>query len=141
MDQHFSERVETLKKNFKTLSSAEERYAHIIELGRSLPSYPNALKVEEKRVPGCQSVLYLSSFVEKGKLIFRAECDALISLGLAALLISVYSGLEPKEIVLNPPLFLKELGIFSSLSPNRSNGLVNIYHRMKIDALKELSLN
>ncbi len=138
MDKNFTTRVADLKQIFNSMTSQDERYSYIIDLGRSLPAYAPDLKTPEKIVPGCQSVLYLNSTLIDGKLFFAAQCDALISLGLAALLISIYSGLDPKIILLNPPAFLQEIGIFTSLSPSRSNGLVNIYARMKSDALQIL---
>ena len=135
MDENFSLRIDQLKKKFSGLNKQEDRYTYIIELGRSLPRLHQEFKTEDRIIPGCQSTLYLHTTYNDGKLFFSAGCDALISLGLAALLISVYSGCSPKTILLNPPAFLHELGIFASLSPSRSNGLASIYGQIKKEAL------
>src|SRR3989344_3411241 len=132
---NFSKRVDAIKERFAAVSKPEERYDYLMELGRKLPAYPNELRTPERIVQGCQSILYLAAWLEGGWLHFAADSEALISKGLAALLIEAYSGLSPEEILLNPPVFLKELGLFASLSPNRSNGLLHIYLRMKQEAL------
>lgn len=131
------EKTEEIKKIFAPLT-AEQRYARLIELGRQLPSFPAECKTEDRQVKGCQSLLYLAAHVEEGKLYFQASADALISAGLAALLIAVYSGESAETILTYPPTFISELGLSSSLSPNRSNGLAHIHLRMKQEALKAL---
>lgn len=136
MDKNFSKSIDDVKQIFSLMTSPDERYSYIIELGRKLPKYPSEFITDKHIVPGCQSVLYLNSTNIDGKLFFSAHCDALISLGLAALLISIYSGLDAKTILLNPPIFLHELGLIASLSPTRSNGLANMYGRIKKEALE-----
>ncbi len=136
-----TDKIEELRKVFTSNDSGEERYLRIIELGRTLSPYPDNLKTPKLQVSGCQSVLYLSSDFSDGLLYFRAHSDALISAGLAAILISVYSGEAPLEILKTPPIFLKELGILGSLSPSRSNGLANIHRRIKQDAILAIQLD
>ena len=131
-------KIFSLKGKFALLPSAEARYLFLIDLGRALPPYPENLKTAEHRVAGCQSTLYLSSQLENGVLVFQADADALISKGLAALMIAVYSGETPETIVKIPPNFLAELGILGALSPSRSNGLAHIHKRMRDDTLKNL---
>jgi cysteine desulfuration protein SufE len=130
---------EDLIQKIASLSSPEQRYAFLMELGRGLPPFPKEFLSPEWIVPGCQSILYLKPRFENGKLFFDAHCDALISAGLAALLIGVYNGKSPLEILQTPPLFLQELGISASLSPNRSLGLQAIYQRMQRYALQALA--
>jgi cysteine desulfuration protein SufE len=89
-------------------------------------------------VPGCQSVLYLHTHFQDGKLFFAAHSEALISAGLAALLIAIYTDSSPETILLNPPVFLQEIGLLASLSPSRSNGFASIYHRMRQEAMKKI---
>lgn len=125
-----------IKEKFSSLKTPEERYTLLIDLGRKLPPYPAELRTPDRIVSGCQSILYLSATLQDNKLFFSATSDALISAGLAALLIQAYSGSSPETILRNPPTFLQEIGIFASLSPNRSNGLAHIYLRMKQEALK-----
>ena len=132
----FEERVEALKKKISALETMEKKYNVLIEMGRGLPPLEEQHKTKENLVRGCQSALHLYSFIENGNIFFEASSDALISAGLAALLISIYSGLSPETILKNPPHFLHELGIYVSLSPHRSNGLSQLHLRMKQDALK-----
>ena len=127
-----------IRKAFSSLKTPEERYNFLIDLGRKLSTYPDALKIPEHLVPGCQSLLYLATTLRDGKLHFQAHSDALISKGLAALLIWAYNGFSPEDLLKNPPTFLQELGIVASLSPSRSNGLAQIYLRMQQDAVKNL---
>jgi cysteine desulfuration protein SufE len=131
-------KISKVKDLFAGCSSADERMRHLLDLGRTLAPYPPDLKIPSLQVSGCQSILYLYSRLENGKLFFQASADALISAGLAALLIHVYSGETPETILRTPPSFLTDLGIFASLSPSRSNGLAHIHQRMKRDALKFL---
>lgn len=137
MTESFNENLSRIKQIFSPLD-AEGKYCALIDLGRKLAPYPDALKTPDRILKGCQSTLYLSTRFEGGKLHFSASCDALISAGLAALLILAYSGETPETILKCPPTFLSELGIAENLSPNRSNGLSQIHLRMKQEALKNL---
>lgn len=135
MDESFEKKCDEIKKKLAPLSK-DERYQALIHLGRSLPTYPPALKTPDRLVPGCQSLLYLNSKLIDDKIYFECHSDALISSGLAALLLSVYSGESPETVLKCPPHFIHELELTSSLSLNRSNGLANIHLRMKQEALK-----
>ena len=131
-------KIAGIKEKFAACSSSEEKVLAILDLGRTLMPYPVECKTPAFQVSGCQSMLYLSSHLIDGKLYFEASSDALISAGLAALLITVYSGETPQIILMTPPTFLVELGILASLTPSRSNGLAHIHQRMKKEALKHL---
>jgi cysteine desulfuration protein SufE len=137
MDETFKKKCEEIKKKFAPLST-EERYQLLMEMGRQLPPFPENLKTPEKIVRGCQSLLYLHTTIQGSKLYFLVSSDALISAGLAALLVAVYSGETAETILKCPPDFISELGITASLSPSRSNGLAQIHLRMKQEALKSL---
>lgn len=128
----------SLKKEFEQLLSKEGRYQKIIDLGKELPALSPENLTPENCVKGCQSLVYLHSYLVDGKMQFEAASEALISAGLAALLIKVYRGETPETVLKCPPLFLEELQIHASLTPGRSNGLSSIYLRMKQDALKYL---
>jgi cysteine desulfuration protein SufE len=123
---------------FNNFSSAEKKYEKIIEMGRALPPLSPTAKVPSNLVPGCQSLLYLETSFKEGLLYFNADSDALISKGLAALLIHVYSGEPPETLLKQPPLFLKEIGLDRALSPARSNGLASLYKKMQQEALNSL---
>jgi cysteine desulfuration protein SufE len=137
MDETFQKNCSEIKKIFTPLNQ-EERYQALMEMGRKLPPFPEHLKTEDNLVRGCQSLLYLHTRKEEGKLFFTAHADALISSGLAALLIAAYSSLSAEAILKCPPHFLSEIGIANSLSPSRSNGLAHIHLKMKQEAIKSL---
>lgn len=132
----FLQKQENLKTLFINCKTADERYKKIIELGASLPPFDAALKLPEYLVAGCQSELYLYTFLESGHLHFRAHSDALISKGLAALLLFIYQNETPETLLKYPPNILKDLGIPQTLSLSRSNGLASLLIRMRQDALK-----
>ncbi len=127
-----------IKEFFLACPTEEAKYEKIIEMGRQQNPLPPAYKIPENLVKGCQSQMYLHAYWSGDKIIFESESDALISAGLAALLVQVYSG-EPPEVVLKcPPTYLDEIGINASLTPNRASGLYSMHLRMKQEALKML---
>ena len=134
----FKKNIENIVNIFKNKNEEEYKYLAIIELGKKLPPLNPEFKSPINKIEGCQSTTYLHSFFENETLHFKAESDALISTGLAAILIMAYDNQPPEIIINNPPNFIYELGIHASLSPNRANGLAQIYLRMKQDALKYL---
>lgn len=132
------EKQRLIKAQFSDCQTEEAKYQKIMELGRQQPRLSDAEKTSSNLVKGCQSQMYLASHLTGDQVFFSAESDALISAGLAALLIQVYSGETPEAILKCPPTYLEELGINASLTPNRANGLYSIHLRMKQDALKWL---
>lgn len=138
MSESFIQKQSQIRKIFSECRGKEEKYHRIIEIGReSLPLNPE-LKRKENIVHGCQSTMYLHSYIKESKIYFEAESDALISSGLAALLTRVYSGESPEVVLKSPPDYLEDLEISTSLTPNRANGLYSIHLRMKQEALKYL---
>ncbi|MFI0435701.1 MAG: SufE family protein [Parachlamydiaceae bacterium] len=129
---------ENIKDLFLACPSEEARYEKIIELGRKQPHLNPKDKIAQNLVKGCQSQMYLHSYRLEDLIVFESESDALISAGLAALLIQVYSHEQPETILKCPPTYLDEIGIHSSLTPNRANGLYSMHLKMKQDALKLL---
>ncbi len=124
---------------FASTATSEQKYQKIIELGQSLPCYPAEHKLPENLVKGCQSQMYLHAHLSPdGTIIFFADSEALISRGLAAMLMAIYNGESPEVVLTCPPSCLKLIGIQSSLSPGRSNGLASLYLRMKQESLKLL---
>ncbi len=133
------EKQQKLKEIFLSFSSPEEKYEKIIEMGRQLPPLSPTARTEQNLVSGCQSLLYLEVEMRDGLIYFNADSEALISKGLAALLIEVYSGTPPETLFKVPPLFLKEIGLHHALSPARSNGLSSLFKKMQEEAVKILS--
>ncbi|NGX58986.1 MAG: Cysteine desulfuration protein SufE [Chlamydiae bacterium] len=128
----------TVKNLFKNCFTPENLYQKIIALGRELPPIDSGYKTPENIVKGCQSIVYLHTEMRENKLFFSAFSDALISAGLAALLLKAYNGETPETILQNPPTFLGDLQIHTSLTPGRSNGLASMFLRMQKDALNFL---
>ena len=133
------EKQNAIKKLFATCTTEDEKYKKIIEMGRKLPKLEDFYKIPENIVKGCQSIMYLRSFMKEGRVYFEVDSAALISAGLASLLLYVYNGETPETILTCPPTFLDDLGIQASLTPSRSSGLYSVHLRMKQDALKLLS--
>lgn len=135
------EKQRKIKELFLACPSEEAKYEKIIEMGRQQPCLAPDYKIPENLVKGCQSQMYLHSFSSNDKIIFETESDALISAGLAALLVQVYSNETPEAVLKCPPNYLDEIGINSSLTPNRASGLYSMHLRMKQEALKMLVEN
>ncbi len=130
----FDENVSKIKKVFAPLASKDQIYKTIMTLGRD-NSGGAEIKTDENLVSGCQSTMYLKADVIDGRLYFSVWSDALISSGLAQILIRAYNGTEPEVVLKNEPSFLNELGIPGSLTPGRANGLYQIHLKMKQIAL------
>lgn len=130
------EKQEAMKAQFARCETIEARYQKIIDLGRELGHLAPEYKQEGYLVHGCQSQMYLHSWMKEGRIYFEAESDAIISSGLAVLLIRVYNGETPETVLKCQPRFIDELGIPASLTPGRANGLASLYLRMKQDALR-----
>lgn len=130
-----------LKAQFAHCTSEELKYKKLIEKGKELSKLPPEKKVKENLVSGCQSIMYLDALYKNGVVYFSVESDALISAGLASILIDVYSGESPETILKCEPTFIEELGIGASLTPSRANGLYSIHLRMKQEALRLLMQN
>jgi cysteine desulfuration protein SufE len=100
-----------------------DRYQYLIDLGRRLPDLTDAELVDENKIKGCQSQVWLLASQEDGRLEFRATSDAAIVSGLIAVLLRIYSGRRPDDILSTPPDFISALNLEQHLSPTRSNGL------------------
>jgi len=115
---------EDLVEIFEFLDDWEDRYRHVIDLGKALPDMPKALKVSATKVDGCASQVWLHITIEDGLLTFIGESDAIIVSGLIAVLITLYSGLKVAEIgKIDVVSELGRLGLNEHLSSQRSNGL------------------
>jgi cysteine desulfuration protein SufE len=114
---------ENLVKEFNDMSDWEERYRHIIKLGRDLPEFDKEFRNDKNRIEGCQSQVWMNARLENDKVMIEADSDAMIVKGLIAILIKAYSGFSPEDILSVPPDFLQKIGIDKHLSPTRKNGL------------------
>jgi cysteine desulfuration protein SufE len=126
---------ESIVKEFDQYGDWEERYKHIINLGRAFPVIDESIRTEKYKLSGCQSQVWINAKLTDGKIFFEADSDAAIVKGLIALLIKVYSHHTPDEIHYIPPYFLKDIGIDKHLSPTRKNGLGAMMKQIQLYAV------
>ena len=124
---------------FDGCTTSEKLYQKLIELGKNQSKLADNQKNSRTKVSGCQSQIYLVATLEKGKVFFKAESDALISAGLAFLLTSVYSDDVPEALFKCPPDHIEKLNLSDALTPGRSSGLRSIFLKMQQEALLLLS--
>lgn len=115
--------IAAIRDELEVFDDWMDRYQHIIELGRKLPSFPREWQDDAHRVPGCQSQVWMEAIVRDGRMYLAGASDAAIVSGLVALLLRVYSGRAPAEVIATDPVFLKELGLLEALSTNRGSGI------------------
>ena len=108
-----------------------QRYEYLIDLGKSLPLIAEEDKTEERLIKGCQSQVWVHAEMKDGKLIFTADSDAIITKGIIALLIRVFSNQTPQDIAQSSIRFIDEIGLKEHLSPTRANGLVSMIKQLK----------
>ena len=129
-------RQDQIIEEFDMFPDWMEKYEHIIELGKELDPLDESKKLDGNLIKGCQSRVWLSAELnDKGKVIFTADSDAIITKGLVALMIRVLSDAEPIEIASADLKFLEVIGLNAHLSPTRSNGLLSMVKQMKMYGL------
>ncbi|NOQ91116.1 MAG: SufE family protein [Flavobacteriaceae bacterium] len=112
-----------------------ERYEYIIENGKTLQLINEENKNEDNLIKGCQSKVWLHADFIDNKIIFTAGSDAILTKGIIALLLRVYSNQTPKDILDAEPYFIDQIGLKEHLSPTRANGLVSMIKQLKLYAL------
>lgn len=122
-------------EEFELFEEWEDRYTHLIDLGKKLPLMPEALKTEERIVKGCQSNVWLYPVHEAGKIRFEADSDALIVKGLVSLLVRTLSEQTPADIAQADLYMFEKIGMMQHLSMTRANGLASMMKQMKMYAL------
>jgi len=127
---------EKLIQEFASLETWEEKYEKLIHLGRDLPDLPEKHKTEDHKIRGCQSRVWLVAELDKeNKLLFQAQSDSMLVKGLLSILLGIYSGLSPAEVLNTSPDFISKIGFDTYLSPTRANGLAAVLKQIKIYAL------
>ena len=115
-----------------------DKYEYIIELGKSLEEYPEERKTDDKLVKGCQSRVWIDFKVEDGKIFFNADSDAIITKGIISLLVRIYSGRTPQEILSSDFSVVEKIGLKENLSPTRANGLVSMIQMIREIAARNI---
>ena len=108
-----------------------DKYEYLIELGKSLKDYPEAAKTDDRLIKGCQSRVWLDHEVKDGRVFFNADSDAIITKGIISLLIGLYSGRTPEEILSSDFSVVEKIGLKENLSPTRANGLVSMIAKIR----------
>ncbi len=127
-----------LAEEFQLFDDWMDRYQLLIDLGRALDALPEAERSDDLKVPGCQSQVWLKSSFDGTHMHFRAASDAIITSGLIALLLKVYDGRTPQEILSAPFTLAGEIGLQTHLSPSRANGFANMVKRIAEEAAKNV---
>ena len=126
---------EEIVSEFEMLEEWPDKYQYIIDLGKELPGFNEAEQTEENKVRGCQSNVWLISSIKEDKIYFRGDSDALIVKGLVALLLRVFSGHTPDEIIENELFFMDKIGLQAHLSHTRNNGLAAMIKQIRFYAV------
>lgn len=131
--------IEEIQKDiieeFSMFDDWEERYQYMIDLGKSLPIIDEKFKTEDHIIKGCQSKVWVHADMLNDLVVFTADSDAIITKGIIAILIRVFSNQSPQAIIDANTDFIDEIGLKDHLSPTRANGLVSMIKQLKMYAI------
>jgi cysteine desulfuration protein SufE len=122
-------------EEFNSFDDWMDRYSLLIDYGNGLDAFPEEEKTEQNLIDGCQSKVWFTAKLENGKVIYQGDSDAILVKGIVALLIRVWSGHTPQEIVDSELYFIDEISLREHLSPTRSNGLNAMLQQMRLFAM------
>lgn len=131
MDKSLQDIENEVVDEFSMFDEWLDKYEYLIELGKSLKDYPETAKTDDRLIKGCQSRVWLDYKVENGKIYFNADSDAIITKGIISLLIRIYSGRNPEEILSSDFSVVDRIGLKENLSPTRANGLVSMIGKIR----------
>jgi cysteine desulfuration protein SufE len=126
---------EEIIEEFAMFDDWMQRYEYMIELGKSLPLIDEHYKTDDNLIKGCQSKVWVHAELKDDKIVFTADSDAIITKGIVAILIRVFSNQRPKDIIEANTDFIDEIGLKEHLSPTRANGLVSMIKQIKMYAI------
>lgn len=126
---------EEIVDEFSMFDDWMQRYEYMIELGKSLPLIEEKYKIDGNIIKGCQSKVWVHAEMKEDKVVFTADSDAIITKGIIAILIRVFSDQHPKDIIDADTTFIDEIGLKEHLSPTRANGLVSMIKQLKMYAI------
>lgn len=130
-----AEKQQEVIEEFSLFEDWMQRYEHMIDLGKSLPLIAEEFKTEDNIIKGCQSKVWVHAALEEDQLVFTADSDAIITKGIIAILIRVFSHQHPKAILEADTDFIDKIGLKEHLSPTRANGLVSMIKQIKMYAV------
>lgn len=126
---------EEIVDEFSMFDDWMERYEYIIELGKKLPLIAEENKIEANLIKGCQSKVWLQGEQQEDKIVFSADSDAILTKGIIAILIRVFSNQAATDIINADMDFIDQIGLKEHLSPTRANGLVSMIKNIKMYAI------
>ena len=129
------EKQDEIIEEFSVFTDWMDKYEYLIDLGKNLPLVDEKSKTEQHLIKGCQSRVWIDAEHTNGKIIYKADSDAIITKGIISLLVRVMSDSEPSEIINSDLYFINEIGLHENLSPTRANGLLAMIKQMKLYAL------
>jgi len=130
-----TEKQQEVIEEFSLFEDWMQRYEYMIDLGKSLPLISEDHKTEDNIIKGCQSKVWVHAGLEDDRLVFTADSDAIITKGIIAILIRVFSNQPPKAILEAQTDFIDQIGLKEHLSPTRANGLVSMIKQIKMYAV------
>ena len=133
--QTIQEIEQSLIEEFEMFDDWMDKYNYIIELGKELPLIEEQCKTPDSLIEGCQSQVWLHPEYKEGRIYFTADSDAIITKGIVNLLVKVFSGRTPQEILDDDLSYLDAIGLKEHLSPTRSNGLASMIKQLKMYAV------
>lgn len=129
------EQEQKIVNEFSQFDDWMDKYNYLIDLGKSVPLIDDKYKTDQYLISGCQSRVWVSAELNEDKILFKADSDAVITKGIANLLIRVLSNQKPDDILNTNLGFIDLIGLREHLSPTRSNGLTSMIKQMKLYAL------
>ena len=132
---NIQEKIQKITERFSRITDWESKYKEIISLGKALPELKEELKLDKFKVKGCQSQVWLIPEFKEGKIFFVADSDSVLVKGIIGLLVEVYSGESPSDILATKPEFLTTIGLMENLTMNRSNGLASMIKQIQMYAI------
>ncbi len=129
------EKQNEIVEEFSVFTDWMDKYNYLIELSKDINQIDKEKKTQQHLIEGCQSKVWLNAELENGRIRFSADSDAIITKGIAALLVRVLDNEKPEDIINADLFFLDEIGLQQNLSPTRSNGLLAMLKQMKLYAI------
>ena len=126
---------EEIIEEFAMFEDWMQRYEYMIDLGKTLPLIAAEFKTDDNIIKGCQSKVWVHAELKDSQLEFTADSDAIITKGIIAILIRVFSNQHPKDILASDTSFIDQIGLKEHLSPTRANGLVSMIKQIKMYAI------
>jgi cysteine desulfuration protein SufE len=132
---NIKEKQEEIIDEFSMFDDWMQRYEYIIDLGKNLPLIEEEFKTDDNIIKGCQSKVWLKGEQNDDKIVFTADSDAILTKGIIAILIRVFSNQKASDILNADMDFIDKIGLKEHLSPTRANGLVSMIKNIKMYAL------